>query len=83
MTHEEIPHEEGAVKLVFAEQLVFAENTVVTVQLAPSAVKSINEQAIGDVKGALKVCVPPQEFVTVNVPELGGLVKETDPESEY
>jgi hypothetical protein len=43
MTHEEIPHEVGAVKLVFAEQLVLEENTVVTVQLAPSAIKSANE----------------------------------------
>jgi hypothetical protein len=43
MTHEEIPHEVGAVKLVFAEQLAFAENNVVTVQFAPSAVKSENE----------------------------------------
>jgi len=33
--------------------------------------------------GALKDWVPPQEFVIVNVPELGGFVKVTTPESEY
>jgi hypothetical protein len=33
------------------------------------------------VKGALNVCVPPQELVTVKVPELGGLLNVTFPES--
>jgi hypothetical protein len=43
ITHEETLQEVGAVKLVVAVQLAFAENTVVTVQFAPSAVKSENE----------------------------------------
>ena len=43
MTHEETLQEVGAVKLVVAVQLAFAENTVVTVQFVLSAVKSENE----------------------------------------
>ena len=80
MTQEVIPQATGAAKFVLAEQLDAEEKVAETVQLAPSEVKSANEQAIGEVKGALNVWDEPQELVTVNVPEVGGLLKVTFPE---
>jgi hypothetical protein len=43
MTHDVIPQATGAEKFVLAEQLDAEEKVAVTVQLAPSAVKSENE----------------------------------------
>jgi hypothetical protein len=43
MIQDVIPQATGATKFVLAEQLGAEEKEVVTVQFAPSAVKSVNE----------------------------------------
>ncbi len=63
-------------------QAASAEKVAVTVQPAPLAVNPVKLYACGDVKGALNVCVPPQEPVMVNVPVVGGFANEMFPPNE-
>jgi len=61
----------------------FAEKLAVTEHAAPLAVKLEKLYDKGEVKGALNVCVPPQDPVIVNVPVVGGLVKLICPVKLY
>lgn len=56
-----------------AEQLPFAEKVAVTTQLFPLAVP-VSEKFDELPKGALKTWEPPQELLSVSVPEAGALV---------
>jgi hypothetical protein len=56
-----------------AEQFPLAEKVAVTTQLLPFAVP-VREKFDELPKGALNTCEPPQELLSVKVPEAGALV---------
>lgn len=73
----------GAVYDEVAVHDELSEKDAVTVHDKPFDVNPVIEYACGEVKGALKVCEPPQELVTVKVPVVGGLLNVKVPERLY
>ena len=71
----QLAQEAGDVKVAVAEQELTALKTAVTVHVAPLEGKADRVYDVGLLKGALNVCVPPQELVTVKEPLDGALLK--------
>jgi hypothetical protein len=79
-----VMHGAGAVYVWVKVQVTSAENTAVTLQLAPLELKPVNAYAAGLVNGAFSTTgVPPQELLMVNVPVAGAFKKVAFPLTSY